>query len=418
MEEGPHPIDAGVHGQDVAALVEPVARQGAAAQVPTGRPLAPAAVLIQVVGVEGGQHVFPPCGEHVDAYPQAPQGLFQHVFPPDGDGFVAAESIGHPAPRVPKPQGHGLERPGVHFGRVLVPAAFPGLPIARREVEVHGFGRGAVEHDAALPEHQGPLGQVQDGGHVVADEEHGATLAGHFPHFAQAFALERGVPHGQHFVHQQDFRLQVRGHGKGQAQVHPAGVELDRGVDELLHFGKGHDFVELPVDFGPAHAQDGAAQVDVLPAGQLRVKARAHFQQGTHAAVKFRVALGGPGDPGENLEQGGLARTVVADDAHHFPGADLETDVLQGPDGGPVSAAAQAVGQKVPQGAVVQPGGLADAILLGQVHHTEGQRHGVHPSWLRACRAASNRGFRARALRKSRRARSSWPRAALAMPRQ
>jgi len=40
----------------------------------------------------------------------------------------------------------------------------------------------------------------------------------------------------------------VGGDGEGQADVHAAGVVLDRGVDEALHFGKGDDLVEAAVD--------------------------------------------------------------------------------------------------------------------------------------------------------------------------
>ena len=68
---------------------------------------------------------------------------------------------------------------------------------------------------------------------------------GHVPHFPQALFLEGGIAHRQHFVDQQDLRLQVGGDGKGQAHLHPGAVMLEGGIDELLDLGKGHDFVEL-----------------------------------------------------------------------------------------------------------------------------------------------------------------------------
>ena len=119
----------------------------------------------------------------------------------------------------------------------------------------------------------------------MAHEQHRPALAGHVAHLAQAFLLELGVAHRQHFVHDQDLGVQVGGHGEGQAHVHAAGVALDRRVDELLHLGEGHDLVELARDLGSVHAQDGAVEEDVLPPGQFGMKAGAHLQQAADAPV-------------------------------------------------------------------------------------------------------------------------------------
>src|SRR2546426_12116606 len=45
------------------------------------------------------------------------------------------------------------------------------------------------------------------------------------------------------------------------------------------------------------------------------------------------MALGRRGDPGEDLEQRGLAGTVAADDADDLPFGDLERNVAEGPEG-------------------------------------------------------------------------------------
>ena len=146
------------------------------------------------------------------------------------------------------------------------------------------------------------------------------------------FLLEAHVPHRQHLVHQQDLRLQVGGHGKGQAGAHAGGVAFQGGVDELVDLGKRHDLVELALDLLPAHAQDGAVQEDVLPAGELGVKAGAHLQQRPHPAVQFHPAGGGLGDPGQDLEQGALAGAVPADDPQDLPRLHLQVHIFQGPD--------------------------------------------------------------------------------------
>ena len=70
---------------------------------------------------------------------------------------------------------------------------------------------------------------------------------GHVAHLAEALLLELGVADRQHLVDDQDFRLQVRGHGERQPHVHAAGIVLDRRVEELLDLGEGDDLVELAV---------------------------------------------------------------------------------------------------------------------------------------------------------------------------
>ena len=48
------------------------------------------------------------------------------------------------------------------------------------------------------------------------------------PILPEAFPLERGVADGEHFVHQEDLRLEMGRHGEGEPEVHAARVALDR----------------------------------------------------------------------------------------------------------------------------------------------------------------------------------------------
>ena len=121
--------------------------------------------------------------------------------------------------------------------------------------------------------------QPKDRAHVVADEDDGAALSCHVLHLAQALLLELGVAHRQHLIHEQNLRLQVRRHRESQADLHAAGVALDRGIDELLDTREVHDLVELGGDLPAAHPENRAVEVDVLAAGQLRVEAGAGLQE-------------------------------------------------------------------------------------------------------------------------------------------
>ncbi len=82
-----------------------------------------------------------------------------------------------------------------------------------------------------------------------------------------------------------------------------------------------------------AHAQDGAGEEGVLAAGELRVEAGADLEKATDASVDFGPAGGGAGDAREDLEQGGFAGAVAADEAEDFAFADVERDVFEGPEG-------------------------------------------------------------------------------------
>ena len=60
---------------------------------------------------------------------------------------------------------------------------------------------------------------------------------------------------------------------------------FDRRIEKPLDLGKSDDLVELLADLRPRHAEDRAVEIDILAAGQFRVKAGADFQQAGHAAV-------------------------------------------------------------------------------------------------------------------------------------
>ena len=208
------------------------------------------------------------------------------------------------------------------LGAFLVHALVPPRDLARR----------AVVDDAAAVEQQRARAQLAHAGQVVADEEHRAAFVPEILHAAQAAVAEMQVADRQHLVDDQDLRLEVRRHRKRQPHEHAAGVVLHRRVDELLELGERDDRVELADDLRAEHAEDGAVQEHVFPAGQLGMKAGADFQQARHAAGEIDVALGGRRDPRQHFQQRALAGAVGSDDADDLADVDPERDVLQRPE--------------------------------------------------------------------------------------
>ena len=66
---------------------------------------------------------------------------------------------------------------------------------------------------------------------------------------------------------------------KPEAHVHARRVALHRRVDEVADAGELDDAFELVGDLPAPHAEDRAAQIDVLAAGQLGMEARPDFDQ-------------------------------------------------------------------------------------------------------------------------------------------
>src|SRR5207248_9427393 len=89
----------------------------------------------------------------------------------------------------------------------------------------------------------GRLAHDEHRSHFVADEEHRTTRLADLAHLALALFLEGLIADRQHFIHDEDFRVHVGSDCKGEPYKHAAGVTLDRGIEELVHFGKGHDVI-------------------------------------------------------------------------------------------------------------------------------------------------------------------------------
>src|SRR5437773_5644226 len=92
-----------------------------------------------------------------------------------------------------------------------------------------------------------------------------ALVPGYILHLAETLLLELHISHCQHLVHNQNLRLQVSSYGKSQAHVHPARVVLHRCVKELFSLRECDDLIELAIDLGLAHSEDGTIEVNIFP---------------------------------------------------------------------------------------------------------------------------------------------------------
>jgi hypothetical protein len=181
----------------------------------------------------------------------------------------------------------------------------------------------------------------------VGHEHQRRALGDDLAHALQALLLEAGVTHGQHLVDQQDVGLEEGGDGKPESHLHAARVELDLAVHRALDLREVDDAVEALGDLLTGKAQQGAVQVDVLATGQVRVDARPHLDEGADTPGDLQPAGVRVHHPGQDLEQGGLARAVGADQPHRLARPHHQVDVLERP--------APPLGGMLPAQQVAQP---------------------------------------------------------------
>src|SRR5438105_8800243 len=119
----------------------------------------------------------------------------------------------------------------------------------------------------------------------MCHEQNGSAAVDGFVHLRKAFLLELCVAHGQHFIDNEDLRIQVRGHGESQTHIHTTRVMFDSRFEKLLGARETYDFIKLRVDLAPAHAQDRSVEINILTASEIRMKAGANVEQASYFPV-------------------------------------------------------------------------------------------------------------------------------------
>ncbi len=93
------------------------------------------------------------------------------------------------------------------------------------------------------------------GSNLMRNKKNGSTTFAYVLHLAYTFLLELSVTYRQHFIHDQNFRFQMCGHGKCQSHIHAAAITFDRRVYVAFHFGKGDNLIKLFVNLVLAHSR-------------------------------------------------------------------------------------------------------------------------------------------------------------------
>ena len=243
----------------------------------------------------------------------------------------------------------------------------------------------------AQPQHDDPVGDLEDVLEVVADHHHAEAALAEALDQAEHLRRLRHAEGGGGLVEQHDLGLAEQGAGDRNGLALASGEAADLGpnaaerrhrklveqlVRVLLHLGLvDHRQRDAPVaDHLLAEVEVGD-HVEVVAEREVLVDRRDTQLHGRGRVTDLdglvlEVRLTGIGwlHTADRLDQGGLARTVVAHQGDHLAGVDLEVDVREGLDG------AEALGEPLQREEMIR---LAVAALLLLGHLLISSRSGL-----------------------------------------
>src|SRR5580704_7856420 len=169
------------------------------------------------------------------------------------------------------------------------------------------------EHfDFALSQPETDLAHAPHIAHSVTNQNSGVPFVDNFLHSIEALFLKYGISDRQHFVKNDNLRIQMSGDGKCQSNIHPAGIILHRHVNESLQSGELDDLIEPVADLLPRKAQHGTVQVDIIPTRKFRMKAGPDLEKACQASVHLDSSGSRLRDPRQDLEKSRFACSIFA----------------------------------------------------------------------------------------------------------
>ncbi len=190
-------------------------------------------------------------------------------------------------------------------------------------------------HDRQAPRE--PVGLLEV---VGGEQDREALLGGEVGDLLPHVRARLGVEAGGGLVEEQHLRAVDESHGDVELALHPTGVrarEAPTGVGEAEALQqRAHLLGQRP----PAHSVELPGEREVLAAGRVGVHAGALSDHADRAAYAVGLAQHvhaghrggpgvGPGQRGEDLHSGGLARPVGAEQPKDRPGLHLEAKAVE-----------------------------------------------------------------------------------------
>jgi len=164
----------------------------------------------------------------------------------------------------------------------------------------------------------------------VTDHDNCGSLSFHLVDLVNTFSLKLLIAYRQDLIHDQHIWLDMNGNAKPQPHIHAGRIMFDWHVNEFAQFGKGHNIFVTIGDVTPIQAQHGRIEVNVLPAGQVRMETSAKLQQRAYATTNHHPSRIGSENSGHQFQDGAFTTSIPADDAQGLSWEHLKTDISYG----------------------------------------------------------------------------------------
>ena len=185
----------------------------------------------------------------------------------------------------------------------------------------HPAGAGREEHHAIRQAGRLP--------HVVGDEHDAEVAIG--PEALELGVQEvagHGVEGAEGLVHEEDVGLLGEGPGDGDPLAHAARELVGHLRPEAVEVHGVQQLVGLVVALPPGDASELQGQLDVRSDRQPREQRRLLEHESDPSSPVDRAG-GGLVEPGDEVEEGGLAASRRADEADELAGCDVEVDAVE-----------------------------------------------------------------------------------------
>jgi hypothetical protein len=262
-------------------------------------------------------------------------------------------------------------------GSVVLKRLGEGDRVADRPAVVqlrHGR-RVPVAHETAFVDPDRAAAVVPDLREGVRDEEDRLSRLAEVFDPRTALHLKALVPDRERLVDEQNVGLDVGGDRERETGRHAGRISADRRVDELLELRPLDDTRRPAAHLGPREAEQRALEHDVLPPGQLPVKAQTELEKRRCATHHDDAASARRHHAGDEAQQRALACSVAADDADRLAGPHLERHLAQRFELVEVEAAFQP-----PDRVLLQRPDPLPRDPVAHRHLLDGDR-GAHPFW-------------------------------------
>ena len=169
------------------------------------------------------------------------------------------------------------------------------------EIGIGDFTRVAVFDDFAVFDKNGAVAELADIFHGMGDEDDGLVAVSQTGEVIVAFFLEGGVADGKNFVEEQDVTASANSDGKGEANLHTAGVVFEFLILEIFELGEFPNVVVHGVHFFVAKSKQCAIQINIFATGELGVETDAKFDKWDEIAIDGDGTLLWVVDAGEDF---------------------------------------------------------------------------------------------------------------------